>query len=108
LAAGAGNHSDRSSPRKASPRGTLREYVRLLTPALDLTAAKDWANCHAKADVVIGEDVILHDVPVTHLLFLEHQLTEILGFFGALQLTDPAEDWVWDDDEACWRTQKPE
>ena len=26
----------------------------------------------------------------------------------ALQLTDPAEDWVWDENDACWRSRNPE
>ena len=26
----------------------------------------------------------------------------------ALQLTDPAEDWVWDENDACWRSRDPE
>ena len=39
---------------------------------------------------------------------LEHQLTGVLGFMRALQLTDPAEDWAWDENDACWRSRKPE
>jgi hypothetical protein len=90
-----------------SPEETLREYARLLTPALDLSAAKDWAKCHATADVVVADETILEDGPVTYLLSLEHQLTEVLGFMRALQLTDPAEDWVWDENDACWRSRNP-
>jgi hypothetical protein len=43
---------------------------------------------------VVADEIILEDGPVTYLLSLEHQLTEVLGFMRALQLTDPAEDWV--------------
>jgi hypothetical protein len=88
--------------------GTLREYARLLTPALDLSAAKDRANCHPTADVVVADETILEDVPVTYPMSLEHQLTEVLGFMRALQLTDPAEDWVWDENDACWPSRNPE
>lgn len=52
-----------------------------------------------------GDETILEDAPVTYLMSLEHQFTEVLGFMRALQLTDPAEDWVWDSTEACWRTR---
>jgi hypothetical protein len=90
------------------PKETLREYAWLLTPALDLSAAKDWANCHATADVIVGDETILRDVPVTYLLWLEHQLTEVLGFFRALQVNDPAKDWVWDPEDQSWRTREPE
>ena len=51
---------------------------------------------------------ILEDVPVTYLMSLEYQLTGVLGFKRALQLTDPAEDWVWDENDACWRSRDPE
>jgi hypothetical protein len=57
---------------------------------------------------VVGDETILEDVPVTYLMSLEYQLTEALGFFRALQLTDPAEDWVWDETDACWRSRNPE
>lgn len=52
-----------------------------------------------------GDETILEDAPVTYLMSLEHQLTEVLGFMRAPQLIDPAEDWVWDSTEACWRTR---
>ena len=37
----------------------------ILTELFDITATKDWANCHAKADVVIDGRVLLKDVPAT-------------------------------------------
>lgn len=86
----------------------LSELARLLTPALDLSAAKDYANCHATADLVVGDDVILHDVPVTFLLSLEHQLQEVVGFFRALQVYDLSKDWVWDAEDNSYRTRAPE
>jgi hypothetical protein len=52
--------------------------------------------------------MILPSVPVAYLMSLEHQLTEVLGFMRAFQLTDPAEDWAWDDNDACYRSRKPE
>jgi len=57
---------------------------------------------------VVADETILEDGPVTDLLSPEHQLTEVLGFMRALQLTDPAEDWVWDENDACWRSRNPE
>lgn len=48
----------------------LRQTAGILTELFDVTATKDWANCEAKADVVIGERVLLRAVPVSYLLFL--------------------------------------
>ena len=45
---------------------------------------------------MVADETILEDGPVTYLLSLEHQLT------------DPAEDWVWDENDAYWRSRNPE
>lgn len=72
---------------------SIAELARVLIPAIDITAAKDWANCDAKASIMIGDVTIVPDVPVSHLLWLEHQLTEVLMFFKNCQTLDPAEYW---------------
>jgi hypothetical protein len=88
----------------------LRELARLLTPAWDLTAAKDYANTRATADIIVDgvDEPLLRDVPVTHLLSLEHQLDEVVGFFRALQVNDPAKDWEWDPEDTSFRTRTVE
>jgi hypothetical protein len=88
----------------------LRELARLLTPAWDITAAKDWANTTASADVVIDgmDEPLLRDVPVTYLLSLEHQLDEVISFFRALQVNSPAKDWAWRAEDLEYRTPEPE
>lgn len=75
----------------------LRRFAEVLTPALDLAAAKDEANTTARADVVVDSQVILSAVPVSHLLFLEHQLQDVRTFLGALVTLDPAEKWSLND-----------
>nr|WP_233508231.1 hypothetical protein [Spongiactinospora gelatinilytica] len=49
----------------------LKGVGEVLTRLFDVTATKDWANCAAKADVMVDGSVLLADVPVTYLLFLE-------------------------------------
>lgn len=39
----------------------------------DVVATQDFANCQAKADVMVEGRVLIKDAPVTHLLFLEKQ-----------------------------------
>ena len=58
----------------------LRKTADSLTRLFDVTLTKDTANCAAKADVVVDGEVILSDVPVTYLLFLEKQLTDLYTF----------------------------
>jgi hypothetical protein len=64
-----------------------------LTVMFDDVATNYWGNCNAKADVVIGTQTILADVPVTYLLFLEKQLIDLHTFVQKLPTLDPSETW---------------
>ncbi|MEV4097330.1 hypothetical protein [Streptosporangium saharense] len=83
----------------------LKEVGASLTRLFDVTATKDWANCAAKADVRIDGDVLLADVPVTYLLFLEKQLTDLHTFIAKLPTLDPSETWALDGNTDTWRTE---
>lgn len=67
------------------------------TEMFNVVATQDWANCTAKSDVSIDGQVILKDVPVTHLLFLEKQLKDVEAFVGKLPTLDPSETWLYND-----------
>jgi hypothetical protein len=58
----------------------------------------DATNCVAKADVVVDGNVILADVPVTHLLWMEKQLQDLSTFLAKLPILDPATEWTTDRD----------
>lgn len=74
----------------------LMEHFRdALGLSLDLAATKDSANTSARADVVVGGEVILENVPVSHLLFLEHQLTDVRAFVGALPILTAEDTWTF-------------
>ncbi|MEV4411276.1 hypothetical protein [Catellatospora sp. NPDC049609] len=83
----------------------LREIGTTLTRLFDVTATKDATNCVAKADVVVDDRVLLSDVPVTYLLFLEKQLTDLHTFVKKLPVLDAAESWVFSDSADCWSTE---
>jgi hypothetical protein len=67
-----------------------------LTRMFDVVLTKDVANGTAKADIVVGEQTIATAVPVTYLLFLEKQLTDLHTFVSKLPVLDPAESWEYD------------
>ncbi|AQZ69963.1 unnamed protein product [[Actinomadura] parvosata subsp. kistnae] len=75
-----------------------------LARLFDVTATKDWANCEARADVVVDGTVLLEQVPVTYLLFLEKQLTDVYTLVSKLPTLDPAETWSRDEATDTWRT----
>jgi hypothetical protein len=79
-----------------------------LTRLFDVTATKETANTTAKADVLIDGDVLLKGVPVTYLLFLEKQLTDVRTFISKLPTLDPAVQWHWDSAVGAWATDAVE
>nr|WP_232327667.1 hypothetical protein [Herbidospora yilanensis] len=83
----------------------LRDVTVTLTRLFDVTATKDVANCSAKADVVVDGTVLVRDVPVTYLLFLEKQLTDLHGLISRLPTLDPSETWSLDGNTDTWRTE---
>jgi hypothetical protein len=83
----------------------IRETTEVLTKLFDITATKDWTNCQAKADVVVGEQTLLTQVPVNYLLFLEKQLADLHSFIKKLPTLDPSETWNFDPNADCWATE---
>lgn len=82
----------------------LDELAASMTDLFDITATKDWANTQAKSNVVVDDNVILEDVPVTYLLFLEKQLVDIHTFISKLPTHDPSQEWTWDTSSNSYRT----
>lgn len=71
----------------------IKNVTDALTEMYDTVATQDYANCLAKADVVVDGKKILEKVPVTHLLFLEKQLTDVSTFVSKLPVLDPSDEW---------------
>ena len=96
-------------PEKKNIQYKAREAINdaraILLDLFDVTATQDWANCEAKADVEVDGQVILESVPVTHLLFLEKQLTDLQTFVGQVPTLDPADTWHWDENADCFASE---
>lgn len=74
----------------------LKELSKSLTRVMDVTATKDAANTQAKADVKVDGQVVLSDVPVTTLMFLEKELEKLTAFVGRMPVLDPTQTWSYD------------
>jgi hypothetical protein len=83
----------------------LRQMAATLTRLFDVTATKDATNAIARAAVKVDDRVLLDDVPVTYLLFLEKQLTDLHTFVKKLPTLDGAESWSFNDSVDCWSTE---
>lgn len=77
-----------------------------MTDLLDVTATQDWANCKARADVVVDGTIVLKDVPVTYLLFLEKQLTDVHTLVSKLPVLDSAERWTFSPESDSYQSEK--
>lgn len=82
----------------------LERVTSLLTELFDITATKDWANCAAKADVVVDGRVLVKDCPATYLLFLEKQLSDLTAFVQKMAELDPSSDWNVDPGTGLFKT----
>ena len=60
---------------------------------IDATAAKDFGNLLATADLKVDGEVMLAGVPVPHLLFLEKQVSMFRGAINSLPTRDRAKRW---------------
>jgi hypothetical protein len=76
-----------------------------LAEMFDAVATQDWANCEARADVNVDGRPLLKGVPVTHLLFLEKQLTDLHTFIEKLPVLDPAERWAYSTGQDCYASE---
>ncbi|CAM3105079.1 hypothetical protein [Stackebrandtia soli] len=83
---------------------SLRAVASNMARLFDVTATKDATNAVATADIVIDGNVLLSEVPVTYLLFLEKQLSELYGFVKGLPSLDAAESWTFNDSADCFAT----
>jgi hypothetical protein len=82
--------------------GVLAEAAQAMTRLFDVTLTKDAANTGATADVMVDGRAVLVNVPVTYLLFLEKQLTDLHTFVVKLPVLDPSEEWQFDDARGCY------
>ena len=74
------------------------------TDLFDVVATQDTANCAAKADVVVDGKVVYAQAPVTNLLFLEKQMTDVHTFISKLPVLETAHDWKYDENKGCYTT----
>lgn len=84
----------------------LRKLAKLETEVFDLTAQQEWANTKARADVIVEGKTIIAQAPVTYLLFLEKQLTDIRTFVDKMPTLDENRDWSADPNSRLFRTEK--
>lgn len=84
-----------------------------LVQFFDIVATQEYGNTTAKADVVVDGQVIVKDIPVSVLLFLDKQLIDLHTFITNLPILPNDRDWTYSEEANCYvssvqqmRTQK--
>lgn len=98
------DHPPERKKVQLSADSLLARASSLLGELFDVTATKDWANCHAFADVVVDGQTLIKNAPVPHLLFLEKQITDLHTFIDKLPVLDEADDWTKDENTGLYKT----
>lgn len=80
----------------------LADVAHTVKPWYNVTAKKDWTNCDARASVVVGDHVLIVDVPVTFLLFLEKQLTDLRTIVDSIPVLSADADWDFDANQGLY------
>ena len=66
---------------------------KFLIPLLDYEFTRDSGNMSARADIKIGDNVLVSQVPVTTLLSLEKRLKELRGIYDSAPTLDLSRKW---------------
>lgn len=84
---------DENKPIQARADELIKDAIKSIIPYLDTQATLDEGNTTARADIIVDEKILLSKVPVTFLLVLEKELTDLHTFVSKLPLLDVAKDW---------------
>lgn len=106
-----GEEGDQLPEQSRKVQLTCRELLEhaqdYLTRLFDLKFTREYANCSARADIVVEGVTLVANVPAGFLLYLENQLTALITtLIDRLPALDPAEEWLDDPalEEGVWRS----
>lgn len=100
--------NDRVPDEKKLVQVKVNDVIKSVTNDLvdyfNLVSMQEKTNQTAKASVFIDDKVILNDVPVTTLLFLEKQLTDLRTFVSNIPTLPVDKEWKFDSTKNCYVT----
>lgn len=82
----------------------LQETQAVLQEHFSVIAQKDWGNCTARGQLIVDGVVVAADIPVTYLLFLEKELTDVRTFLETLPVPENTEHWYEDPTTGLYKT----
>ncbi len=82
----------------------LEQFRRANSDLINVTVRKDKTNMNASANIEV-DGIVIEGVPVTTLLFIEKQLTDLRTFIDKLPVLDSAHDWRKDEGSGLFKTE---
>lgn len=83
----------------------LQECRDVLTRLYDVVATKDKTNTETKATVEIDGQVIMEDVPVSFLIYMEKQLNDLETYVRKLPVLPADKEWNYDANQGFFVTE---
>ena len=103
---GATQHPAESQRVQMNVEDVLADYTAGHARLYDLILMQDCADQDARGSVLIEGGPQLTDLPVTYLLFLDKQLSELASLVRNLPVLDPTVTWELDPNTGTYRTQE--
>ncbi len=82
----------------------LKKVRKLRSAFFDIEASQEYGNLEARGEVKVDGEVILADVPVTLLIFLEKELNDLRTFVSSMPSLDEAKTWHEDPNSRLYRS----
>lgn len=82
----------------------LTGLVKELTRLYDVAATRDEGNMIARASVVVDGVIVLENLPVPTLIYLEKKLADLRQFLLKLPVLDSAVNWTWDEGQGLFKS----
>lgn len=86
----------------------LASIVQAMKEVFNITAVKDATNCVALANVVVDQEVVLKNVPATHLLWMEKKLLSFSELINKLPTLPQDTTWTLDQGQNLYRAEPSE
>ena len=92
---------------QATVQAALVDVRTSVSEYLNVMATRDFGNCElaARADVKVGDQVIVAQAPVSFLLSLEKELVSLHTLVSSLPVLDAATQWTFDDQNGFFRSE---
>jgi len=102
LQEGGENFADEITILASTVNAELSQALSSFSQWMDAAVQKETTNRETAADIIIGEETIVENLPAPALLNLESKLGEIRKIYAAIPTNDPAEQWKWDEQSECY------